>query len=185
MLDREPQLVQPYLDRAGQRTGTPVRRPQFGVPRRRRLHVRPGGRRARGAHPRRVPLRARGPSRRRPSARARGAGRKSQAAIVESYGGPADAVYLTNAVTEVAVEDGAVLQDREGEQAFHTALLRVRQGRQSTFSSMSLALGAALARHDQGKDGVPRGRQGRPVAGRVPDPAGQGELRGRQRVPRR
>ena len=80
------------------------------------------------------------------------AGRKSQAAIVESYGGPADAVYLTNAVTEVTVEDGAVVDhyrlQRESARAFHVGALCVTQGRASRFASHAISLGASLSRLD-------------------------------------
>jgi Fe-S cluster assembly protein SufD len=80
------------------------------------------------------------------------AGRKSQAAIVESYGGPADAVYLTNAVTEITVEDGAVVYhyrlQRESNRAFHVGALSVTQGRATRFSSHAISLGASLSRLD-------------------------------------
>jgi len=80
------------------------------------------------------------------------AGRKSQAAIIESYGGPAGAEYLTNAVTEIVVEDGAVLDhyrlQREASRAFHVGALCVTQGRASRFASHAIALGASLSRLD-------------------------------------
>ena len=80
------------------------------------------------------------------------AGRASQATIVESYGGPDGRAYLTNAVAEIALADGAIVDhykvQREGEGAFHMATLAVRQGRDSRFSSHSIALGAAIARQD-------------------------------------
>jgi len=61
-------------------------------------------------------------------------------------------VYLTNAVTHVVLEEGAVVEhyklQNETETAFHIALLNVRQGRGSRFSSHSLALGASTARHE-------------------------------------
>lgn len=80
------------------------------------------------------------------------AGPRSQVAIVETYLGIPGDVYCTNAVTEVVLEEGAVVdhykvQD-ESETAFHIALLDVRQGRDSTFSSHSVALGASIARHE-------------------------------------
>ncbi len=80
------------------------------------------------------------------------AGRTSQATIVESYGGPDGQAYLTNAVAEIALEDGAIVDhykvQREGLAAFHIATLAVTQGRDARFSSYSIALGAALARQD-------------------------------------
>jgi Fe-S cluster assembly protein SufD len=80
------------------------------------------------------------------------AGRTSQITLVESYGGPEGARYLTNAVTDVVAEDGAVVDhykvQRESTSAYHVGRLRVRQGRGSNVSSHSIALGAALARND-------------------------------------
>jgi Fe-S cluster assembly protein SufD len=82
------------------------------------------------------------------------AGRQSEARIVESYGGKGGAVYLTNAVTEVLVEDGASLDhyklQRESESAFHVATLAVRQERNARFTDHAISLGAALARNDIG-----------------------------------
>jgi Fe-S cluster assembly protein SufD len=82
------------------------------------------------------------------------AGKGSEARIVESYGGPDGQVYLTNAVTEVAVEEGASVDhyklQREGDRAFHVATLAVRQGRNSRFSDHAVTLGAALSRNDIG-----------------------------------
>ena len=76
----------------------------------------------------------------------------SRATIVESYLGPSEKVYLTNAVTEAFVEDGAHLShvklQREGLSAFHVATLAALQGPGSAFTSHHFALGAALARTD-------------------------------------
>jgi len=80
------------------------------------------------------------------------AGANSRATIVESYVGILGDVYLTNAVTDIVLEEGAVVEhyklQNEPETAFHIALLDVRQGRGSRFSSHSLALGASTARHE-------------------------------------
>jgi len=55
-------------------------------------------------------------------------------------------------VTEVVLDEGARLDhyklQQESERAFHIALLQVSHGRDSRFTSHSLALGAALARND-------------------------------------
>jgi len=79
-------------------------------------------------------------------------GANSRATIVESYVGILGDVYLTNAVTDIVLEEGAVVEhyklQNEAETAFHIALLDVRQGRGSRFSSHSLALGASTARHE-------------------------------------
>jgi len=80
------------------------------------------------------------------------AGRASQLTLVESYGGPEGARYLTSAVTDVVAEDGAVVDhykvQRESTSAYHVGSMTVRQGRSTGFSSHSIALGAALARND-------------------------------------
>jgi Fe-S cluster assembly protein SufD len=74
----------------------------------------------------------------------------SQAALVETYIGAE--LYFTNAVTEVVLGEGAVLDfsklERESEAAFHVATIAVSQGRDSNFTSHSISLGGALARND-------------------------------------
>ena len=80
------------------------------------------------------------------------AGPGSQVTIVETYVGVPGDVYCTNAVTEVVLEEGAAVEhykvQNESETAFHLALLDVRQGRDSQFSSHSVALGSRVARHE-------------------------------------
>lgn len=80
------------------------------------------------------------------------AGPGSRVTIVETYVGVPGDVYCTNAVTEVVVEEGAAVEhykvQDESETAFHLALLDVRQGRDSQFSSHSVALGSRVARHE-------------------------------------
>jgi Fe-S cluster assembly protein SufD len=80
------------------------------------------------------------------------AGPGSRVAIVETYAGIPGDVHCTNAVTEVVVEEGARVEhykvQDEAETAFHLALLDVRQGRGSRFSSHSVALGSSIARHE-------------------------------------
>jgi Fe-S cluster assembly protein SufD len=76
----------------------------------------------------------------------------SQAAVVETFLGAAGEPYFTNAVTEVVLGDGAVLDfsklEREGDAAFHVATTAVSLGRNSNFTSHSISLGGALARND-------------------------------------
>ncbi|HVE66734.1 MAG TPA: Fe-S cluster assembly protein SufD [Thermoanaerobaculia bacterium] len=76
----------------------------------------------------------------------------SQAVVVESWLGAAGAQYLTNAVTEVVLGEGAVLDfykvERESVGAFHVATMEVLQKRDSTFTSHSVTLGGALVRND-------------------------------------
>ena len=80
------------------------------------------------------------------------AGAGSQAAIVESYVGRDSEVYLTNAVTEVVLEECAVIDhykiQQESREGFHAATLQVQQGSQSRFTSFSIALGGALVRNE-------------------------------------
>jgi Fe-S cluster assembly protein SufD len=74
----------------------------------------------------------------------------SQASIVETYSG-ADR-RLSNAVTEVVLEDGAILEhtklQTEGEETFHLHTLAARLSRDSRFTSHNVAFGSALARTD-------------------------------------
>jgi Fe-S cluster assembly protein SufD len=78
-------------------------------------------------------------------------GDNSQATFVESYEGPPQAVYFTNAVTEVVLGENAVADhyklQREGGDAFHVATMQVAQGRSSNFSSHSIGLGGAFVRN--------------------------------------
>src|SRR6185295_14035986 len=80
------------------------------------------------------------------------AGPNSQARIVETYAGPAGEAYLTNAVTEIALGEGAIVEHYkrqvESDRAFHIARIEARQGRGSRLTSFSFALGASLARTD-------------------------------------
>jgi len=80
------------------------------------------------------------------------AGRGSEGRIVETFTGPGGAAYLTNAVTEVAVDDNAFVDhykvQREGEEAFHVATLTARLGRDARFSDHSFSFGAAISRND-------------------------------------
>jgi Fe-S cluster assembly protein SufD len=59
-------------------------------------------------------------------------------------------MYLTNAVTEVSVAEGATLShfkmQREAERSFHVGTVEVSQARDSHYVSFSLATGAALSR---------------------------------------
>jgi Fe-S cluster assembly protein SufD len=76
----------------------------------------------------------------------------SQAHIVETYIGSPGELYLTNAVTEIVLGQGAVVDfsklERESDAAFHVATTEVSQGRDSSFTSHSISLGGALARND-------------------------------------
>lgn len=78
------------------------------------------------------------------------AGRNSRAVIVESYVSMRDGEYLTNAVTEISVGEGAHIDhykiQRESETAFHVGTVQAREARDSQLHSFSFATGGALAR---------------------------------------
>ena len=80
------------------------------------------------------------------------AGRNANLTVIETYGGPTGPRYFTNAVTEIIVGEGAHVDHYrlldENPAAFHVGTTRVRQERDSSFSSASFALGTALARND-------------------------------------
>jgi Fe-S cluster assembly protein SufD len=80
------------------------------------------------------------------------AGDRSQSRIVETYVGPRGSVYFTNAVTEVSLGEGAVMDhykvQEESQEAFHVASMHVHAVRASTFSSHSFSLGGRLVRND-------------------------------------
>ena len=85
-------------------------------------------------------------------------GRQSQATIIEGYVGlegtsaAAEGVYFTNAVSEVAVGEGAVLDyhriQQESEKAFHFGRLEFHQERSSSVATHSIATGGALVREE-------------------------------------
>jgi Fe-S cluster assembly protein SufD len=80
------------------------------------------------------------------------AGRNSQATVCEKYSGPSGVPYFTNAVTEIVLDEGAILDhykvQQEGDGAFHVATTQVRTGRSSNFSSHNLTFGGRLTRND-------------------------------------
>ena len=95
------------------------------------------------------------------------AGRESQATIVEAYMGteaaapiesadagslPSAGVYLTNAVSEVAMGESAVIEyhriQQESERGFHFGRLQFHQERASSLATHSVALGGALVREE-------------------------------------
>jgi Fe-S cluster assembly protein SufD len=76
--------------------------------------------------------------------------RHAQVTVLESYVAVGDARYFTNAVTEVAVGEGATVRhykvQRESERAFHVGTAEVTQARDSHYVSFSFATGGALSR---------------------------------------
>ena len=79
-------------------------------------------------------------------------GRNSQARLIETFGSLGPARGFTNAVTEVVVGDGSVLEhcrlQRESESAFHIGHTAFHLGRSSRSSSHAFAFGGRIARHD-------------------------------------
>jgi Fe-S cluster assembly protein SufD len=76
--------------------------------------------------------------------------RNAKATVLETYGSLGNAHYFTNAVTEVAIGDGATLThmklQRESERAFHVGTIDVRQGRDSHYVSFAFGVGGSLSR---------------------------------------
>ncbi len=76
----------------------------------------------------------------------------AQCTIVETYKG--EGHYFTNAVTEIAAGEGAVVDhykiQRESPQAFHVATMQVALGRSANFTTHNISLGGALVRNDIG-----------------------------------
>jgi Fe-S cluster assembly protein SufD len=79
-------------------------------------------------------------------------GRNSQARLIETFGSLGPASGFTNAVTEVVVGDGAVMEhcrlQRESESAFHVGHTAFHLGRASRSLSHAFAFGGRIARHD-------------------------------------
>ncbi len=75
----------------------------------------------------------------------------TQARILESYAGQ-DSLYMTNAVTEIFLDENAIVDhyrlQREGIRAFHVSTLQAHISRDSNFSTHSISLGGALVRND-------------------------------------
>ena len=72
--------------------------------------------------------------------------------VVESFSGNNDAEYLTNASTEIALNQGARLKhykiQQEGAKGFHVGNIHILQKRDSQFESHSISLGGCLVRND-------------------------------------
>ncbi len=80
------------------------------------------------------------------------AGEGCEATVVEAYLASGDDVYLTNAVSELVLEEGAHLEhyslQNQSARAFHVSLVQVSQGRDSRLCSHLISLGASLARSE-------------------------------------
>lgn len=77
---------------------------------------------------------------------------QSDATVIESYAGTAEGNYLTNAVTEVVLADGARLAhykvQNEGAGASHLATTNADLNRDSVYDATTITLGAQLSRHE-------------------------------------
>ncbi|MGH7970502.1 MAG: Fe-S cluster assembly protein SufD [Limisphaerales bacterium] len=75
----------------------------------------------------------------------------SQATVLESYVSTVTSACFTNAVTELILEEGAVLEhckfQDENLQAFHMAAIHAHLGRSSRLKAHSIATGAKLSRN--------------------------------------
>jgi Fe-S cluster assembly protein SufD len=76
----------------------------------------------------------------------------AECTLIEDYSALTPDAYLTNAVTEIAVAPNArishVKVQRESARAFHIASCAVRLGKDASFVSQTISLGARLSRHD-------------------------------------
>jgi Fe-S cluster assembly protein SufD len=77
----------------------------------------------------------------------------SQVSLVEEYITPQETgVYLTNAVTEIAIADNAQVihtrVERESKQAFHIGKTAVTQARYSRYTCHAISIGGKLSRHN-------------------------------------
>jgi Fe-S cluster assembly protein SufD len=76
----------------------------------------------------------------------------SSATIVENFVSAEEAHYLTNAVAEIVLAEGARLEhykvQRESIEAFHVATTAVGLGPNSSYDTTTITFGAKLSRHD-------------------------------------
>ena len=80
------------------------------------------------------------------------AAESSQVTLVEQFATTGEGHYLTSPVTEVVVEDNAVVDhyklQRESIEASHMATFQIQLGRDGNFSSHSISWGGGLVRND-------------------------------------
>jgi len=78
--------------------------------------------------------------------------RESHVAVIEVHASVGEGERFTNAVTEVAVEEGAIVEHYkvqvEAPRAYHVATVQFHQARSSTALSHNVCFGGALARND-------------------------------------
>lgn len=80
------------------------------------------------------------------------AGAHSQVTIIETYAGISGDISFTNAITEIVLDEGAMMNhykiQNEAETAFHIGLLDVQQGKNSQFTTHAIEVGSKLARNE-------------------------------------
>ncbi len=80
------------------------------------------------------------------------AGEQSQASIIETYAAAADGVVFTNAVTELAAAQDAVIEhyriQQEPPSFYHIATVQYYQGRGASILSHNVVFGGGLVRND-------------------------------------
>ena len=80
------------------------------------------------------------------------ASKNSQVTIIEHFVSENDSIYFTNAVTEIVVEDNAIVDhyklQEESKNAFHIARVEIDQKRSSNFTSHSISTGGVITRND-------------------------------------
>ena len=80
------------------------------------------------------------------------AGRNSRLTLVDTYVGPPEGRYFTNAVVEVAASEGAEVEHYryigESPKAFHIGATRTRLDAGASYTCTSVATGARIARND-------------------------------------
>ncbi len=78
--------------------------------------------------------------------------RGSQATVIENNRGLGEAPYFVNTANEIRLGEGALLrhykQQGEGPGAYHTSLVRCEVGRQASYDSFALSIGAQLSRNE-------------------------------------
>ncbi len=82
------------------------------------------------------------------------AGANSQVRIAQTFIGAADSVYFNNAVAEVVVGEGAIVDfytdQRESDAAYHIANIQAHVAAKGVFASHAFSTGAKIQRHDIG-----------------------------------
>jgi Fe-S cluster assembly protein SufD len=80
------------------------------------------------------------------------AGENSRATLIENYASVGAGISFTNAVVEIALQDGARLEhykiQRESVESFHVATTSANLGTNASYDSTAINFGAQLSRHD-------------------------------------